>query len=92
MYIKKLINNKGKDTTECQKVIGTDINDLQKLGVFWRDNADKFHLIAVNEFIEWTSGREFSSQEKIAFEQGLASIPLFFEKCYNEMNKLSSAE
>jgi len=84
-YINSLINNTGKEEG-CLGVVG-DLNGMYALAEIWGRYPDLLHIIGVNSLIEWTSGREFDHKELKAFQEGLAMIPEFLEKCYKEKQK-----
>ena len=83
-YINTLIKNKGLEQDECLSVVG-DLNALHAMGNIWQYHADMIHTIGINELIDWTAGRKFTSEEMTAFQEGLAALPNFLEKCYIRM-------
>jgi|GEM_PF-4385028 len=85
-YVNKLIQNKGKTKEPCLSVVG-DLNNLHAMAGIWDRHAQLFHIIGINEFIEWTVDREFTDRELKAFQEGLAALPDFIEKCYLEKKK-----
>jgi len=80
---RKLVENRGEDTTPCIKVVGT-LEALYVLADFWERNAQSFHLIATNCLLDYTYREEFSAEQSTAYKQGLADIPLFLQKCVDE--------
>ena len=84
-FIQKLIENQGKEEG-CLGVVG-DLNNLYALAEIWERFPDLLHIIGVSSLIEWTAGREFDHKELKAFQEGLAMIPEFLEKCYKEKQK-----
>lgn len=84
MYINDLIKSKGLEQDECLSVTG-DLNGLHAMGNFWEYHADIIHIIGINELINWTTDRKFTSEEMAAFQEGLAALPNFLEKCYLRM-------
>ena len=85
-YITDLIGNKGQTDKPCLEVVG-DENGLAEMANIWDRNAQLLHIIGINEFIEWTANREFTDKELAAFQEGLAALPNFIEKCYLEKKK-----
>ncbi len=89
--VKKLIDNRGVNSTECQKVLGS-LEELYAIADFWERQAGGVHLIATNELIEYTENETFDNKELIAFKKGLARLPLFFQECWEERQKIEQSK
>jgi hypothetical protein len=63
------------------------VQDFDALAEIWERFPDLLHIIGVSSLIEWTAGWEFDHKELKAFQEGLAMIPEFLEKCYKEKQK-----
>lgn len=85
--LKKLIENKANGERPCEKILGS-IEDVYKLAAFWEDNADLFHLIGMNETLEYIASREFTSAESASFKEGVGTIPAFLQKCWEEREQV----
>lgn len=85
--VRKLISNKGEPSTECVKILGT-LEALYSISDFWEHNAGEIHLIATNELLEYSDKEEFDSNQLKAYKIGLAAIPLFFQKCFEEKQEI----
>lgn len=81
--VKKLIDNKGVDTTECLKVVGS-LENLYAIANFWETQAASMQLIGINELLEYTNTNKFNSEQLDAFKIGLAALPSFFQDCLEE--------
>ena len=80
---KKLLENRGKKATYCEKILG-DLEGLYLLADFWERQAGLVHLIATNELLEYIDNESFDNKELDAFRCGLSMIPLFLQKCLEE--------
>lgn len=84
---RKLIANKGLDSTECVKVLG-NLTSLYTLADFWERNAGNMHLVGTNGVLEFVEEEEFDSEQMDAFRKGLTVFPLFFQKCLEERQRM----
>lgn len=90
MIISELIKSKGQTDKPCESVLG-DETRVHTIANMW-EYADLIHIIGVNELIEWTSDKEFNSAELKAFQEGLAALPEFMEKCFKEKDLPSAPQ
>lgn len=85
--VQKLIENRGLNSTKCQKVLGS-LESLYAIADFWEHQAGAMQLISANEMIEYIQTQKFSSEESAAFLLGLEKFPIFFKACKDERDRI----
>jgi DNA primase len=88
--LNKLIDNYGKEGTECSKVLGSE-GRVNQLASHWKA-ANLYELIAAHELLEYIQKRSFNKEEIEAFKKGLAAIPSFLSQCHLEREARISLE
>lgn len=89
--IRKVIENKTRGETDCQKVIGSTAK-INRYGKFWEYEQDSLMVLSAANLIEYIEKNNPSTEELIAFKKGQAGIALFFGKCYEEKKRELPAE
>lgn len=89
--IVKLVENKGIATNECQKVVGS-LEALYAIADFWERYPGEIQLIATNELLDYIESKDFNKEQIEAFKEGLGKIPLFFQKCLDERQRIEASK
>ena len=78
-YLKELINNKGKGTNNCSKILGSEAR-VAEIAAFYEQHAELMHLIAANGLLDFST-KPHNQEEMAAFNEGISYIGSVMHGC-----------
>jgi|TARA_Y100000310_G_scaffold157840_2_gene157287 regulator of sigma D len=86
----KLVKNKAKGKTECEKILGTK-DKVSELAKVYERHAESFHLIFNHVIMEHVATQSFNKDEFTSYKKALGDIGEVLHKCLME-SKMKVAE
>jgi hypothetical protein len=89
--IHKLVDNKVKGETSCEKMFGNKTR-VKNVGGMWNRYGELFEIMMTQGLVDYAENRVFTKDEYEAYKLGLAYIPTIMEQCLIEIEKGSQGE
>ncbi len=88
--VRLFFENQKREGSGCEKVLGNSAA-VHAFAKFYAKHQEDLGVQSAGALIEYlTDGSSRSSEETKAFQAGLASLPMFFEACFREIEAKKS--